>query len=331
MNSSQIEAWALEILARVASKRAVEDDRVELKGAFIDPAEAARRIAGHLNAIRGDRALWLIGVSENSGQVLGVQSADFATWYEQVRSHFEAEVLAPTVAVVTISTPDGVVVALLFDGSRVPYVVRNASFGKPGAGPAKFEVPWREGTQVRTARHGDLIQLLVPMLRLPDVEILKADFASGGKFPAPGTLKVVVYVAPVSEGRIVIPFHRCVATMQIGGEGDPIPLPDVRLEAPAAYHSSGGPLQLRDRRELRSLTMDSTDSEIIIDGPGRFSIESHQIPLRPEWEHAITVRVTAILPPLETNSPIRIDCLLTKSGRPDEFKFAYQRHQSDAS
>jgi hypothetical protein len=40
----------------------VEDDLIEFKRTWIKPHKAARRIAAHANAARGQDILWLIGV-----------------------------------------------------------------------------------------------------------------------------------------------------------------------------------------------------------------------------------------------------------------------------
>jgi len=54
-----------------------EDFLVELKRDWIEKGKAARRIAGHANAARGENILWLIGVDEKQG-VIGVNATDLA-------------------------------------------------------------------------------------------------------------------------------------------------------------------------------------------------------------------------------------------------------------
>ena len=61
MNSRQIESWALRVIDCVKRGQPNEDFLVELKRDWIDEAKAARRIAGHANAARGENILWLIG------------------------------------------------------------------------------------------------------------------------------------------------------------------------------------------------------------------------------------------------------------------------------
>ena len=67
MNSRQIESWALRVIDCVKRGQPNEDFLVELKRDWIDEAKAARRIAGHANAARGENILWLIGFDEKEG------------------------------------------------------------------------------------------------------------------------------------------------------------------------------------------------------------------------------------------------------------------------
>lgn len=66
MNSRQIESWALRVIDCVKNGQPNEDFLVELKTEWIDTKKAARIIAGHANAARGENILWLIGVNEKN-------------------------------------------------------------------------------------------------------------------------------------------------------------------------------------------------------------------------------------------------------------------------
>jgi hypothetical protein len=92
MNKTQIEAWALSIIDRVRADQPIEDSRVELKSEWIEAVKAARRIAGHANAARGEPILWLIGVDEEKG-VVGAKQEELANWYSAVQNQFDE--LAP--------------------------------------------------------------------------------------------------------------------------------------------------------------------------------------------------------------------------------------------
>lgn len=169
MRKVEIEAWALQIMDALVKGRRIEDSRVECKREWpSDPGKAARRIAGHANAARADRILWLIGVDEDAGTVTGAASDDFADWWNQVKSQFDG--LAPNLIENFVPYDDTMVVALLFETADAPYVVRNYS----GKGHIDFEVPWREGTHIRSARRQDLVKILVPLSHAPEIEFRPA-------------------------------------------------------------------------------------------------------------------------------------------------------------
>jgi hypothetical protein len=170
MNPSQIENWALSIVDRVKKKQPVEDNRVGLKSNWIDPYDAARRIAGHSNSAGGEPILWLIGVDERAGTIIGADKNEMANWWPSVRAYFND--LVPSVIDLNIPSDGITVVALLFDTNRAPFLVKNPIFGKPNGGSVSLEVPWREGTATRSATRSDLIRLLVPLGQMPTVEVL---------------------------------------------------------------------------------------------------------------------------------------------------------------
>jgi hypothetical protein len=92
MRTSEIDAWALRVIERVEKNEPHEDDRVELKAEWPEsPSEAARRIAGHANQMRGEPFLWLIGVDERRG-VVGADKNNLANWWPQVESQFDGPV-----------------------------------------------------------------------------------------------------------------------------------------------------------------------------------------------------------------------------------------------
>ncbi len=164
MTKQQIEAWALRVIAQVKQKHQNEDAFVELKTEWIDAQKAARRIAGHANSAHGEDILWLIGVDETSGPV-SLPTNDMANWLSQVCSHFNE--LPPEIIDLNIPVDGTTIVALLIQTDRAPFVVKNASYGQQGGGPVELEVPWREGTRVRTATRANLISMLTPTLKLP--------------------------------------------------------------------------------------------------------------------------------------------------------------------
>lgn len=197
MRAAEIEAWARNVVDRVNAKLRVEDSRVECKGTWIEPEKAARRIAAHANAARGEGVLWIMGLDETVG-VTGVQVTEFADWWARVRAQFD-QGIAPSVQDVAVPLgEDKSIDALFMETDRAPYVVRNPGFGR-GGDVREFEVPWREGTALRTASRADLLRVLVPRLREPGIEVMRAEATYWPGKPARelnSQLHVVLYVMP---------------------------------------------------------------------------------------------------------------------------------------
>lgn len=227
MTRLQLEAWVLSIYDSVKTGVLVEDSRVELKAGWIQEEKAARRIAGHANASMGEQILWIIGIDEKEG-VVELDQNEFSNWWASVSSYFNGD--APSVENFVVHTEDGSVMALLMDSSAAPFVVKNPMYGKPGAGSVEYEVPWREGTSIRSARRPDLIRLLSPIQLLPEVEVLSATLqlreeeGREDKYNE-GLLDIqksnhlqwsvyfTVYVAPKSKDPVVFPIHKTVCCL----------------------------------------------------------------------------------------------------------------------
>lgn len=172
MKSHELEAKVLGIIDRVQRNQPVEDSLVELKADWIEPKKAGRRIAGLCNAARGEPVLWIVGVDEERG-VVGASLEELSNWWSAVRAEFDQ---GEPAFVQNLSIPAGdlTVVALLIDTSRAPYVTKNPV----GGGPVGLEVPWREGNSTRSARREDLIRILVPATKIPQLDFLSARAAS---------------------------------------------------------------------------------------------------------------------------------------------------------
>lgn len=167
MKNSEIEGWALRVIQSVESRQSSEDSKVELKASWpSEPAKTARQIAGHANAARGERILWLIGVDEEQG-VTGANYEELANWLPAVNKQFNG--IPPRCYDLNVPTNyDLIVVALVFETDRAPFVVKNPAFGVQKGEPVEFEVAWREGRRTRSATRADL------MLMLSDVKPLRA-------------------------------------------------------------------------------------------------------------------------------------------------------------
>ncbi len=275
---TRIEAWAYKVIDRVATGKPNEDARVELKAEWPEAAKAARRIAGHANAARGEPILWLIGVDQARG-VIGVDAEELADWYPRMSAEFDQP--PPSLTDVNVYVGDKTVVALLFHTDRIPFVIRNPVRGRQGAGPVTWEVPWREGTSVRSATRADLIRLLTPLERRPDIEILDGEIEVldryGGEvedFDAPHrftwSLALQLYIVPRGERMLIIPFHRCEVSVVAPGFLHRTPLGDLRLAPP----STGGRFANEQGRNL-SLTIEGTANEVLVKGAGVLNLYAH--------------------------------------------------------
>ncbi|RLG19325.1 hypothetical protein DRN74_07025 [Candidatus Micrarchaeota archaeon] len=323
MRIHEIETWVLQIVERVESEQPIEDSRIELKSDWIDPAKAARQLAGHANAAHGDTLLWVVGLDEERG-VVGARSEELAEWWSEVRSKFDE--LAPDLLQnLSIPINGKSVVALLFGTERAPFVVRNPAFGKPSSGPVQFEVPWREGNSTRTARRRDLLRILSPLQRLPDIEVFDGHLvvyperASGPdrEFLTPEAsqkynweLYLDLYLIPRAEGRMVIPFHRCRGVVRWPHAPHEIALSRIVIEPPTGIRlSSSGRLA----GFIDSLTIENTLHEVFITGPGRAILRGEAETPRMATSFDTEVQVDVRLHPVDAERPILIRLALKKA------------------
>lgn len=288
MTRQQIEAWALRTFDMVKDKQKVEDSFVELKSTFIEAKKAARRIAGHANAARGEPILWIIGLDEDNG-VVEVDATNLSDWWSQVTAYFMG--LAPAMVDYIVTTDQGPLTVLFFDTSAAPYVVKNPSYGRPGGGPVEREVPWRAGTGVRSATREDLIRLLVPLTRLPDIEILdgwarvvrQSALEPGFGRISHSTQKgphleweiyLKIYVTPQPREPVVFPVHRTRVIFEIrDSEYGKMVATDVHYEKP--------PLQTPRGVKSGSIFVEAAGPEAIVTLPGALSVKGYLFePLR---------------------------------------------------
>jgi hypothetical protein len=320
MRPHQIENWALSVIERLESGQPNEDFRVELKSQWLDPQKAARQIAGHANAARGEPILWVIGVDQKNG-VIGANHMELADWYAQVKAHFDG--LAPQLVDVNVPVKGRAVVALFFETDRAPFVVKNPAYGSSGGGSVSLEVPWRENTSTRSATRSDLIKLLSPLQKLPSIEILSGELVvqqmsisspppievtwqgakSGSNLEWHLTLEL--YMETKNTERVVIPLHRCNAWLEIVGWLPRTLFHPVRLWSPCTG--------IGELIVSQSLTIKSTNSEVLIDGPGKLSLYSSATIPTVEESFAHDVQVTVTLLPVNTEHSISISATLVPS------------------
>jgi hypothetical protein len=276
MKLSAIETWALRVVEQIHKGGQPEGDTVELKAEWPDPIKAARRLAAHANAARGENILWLIGVDEHKG-VVGAPKQELSVWFSQIESHFDHVV--PTMQAVPMSWQDTSFTALCFQTDRAPYVVKNPLFGQT-KGEVKWEVPWREGASTRTASRNELLLILSEFQRLPKIEVLEGDVrfksdAQNLKNPNVFSLSMTLYVTPPSGAILVFPFHRI--TLEILAQAKSIAeVPfSVSLRSATRKRTEFGHATVTSGSEV----LEATADDITIRGPARISatVECHPI------------------------------------------------------
>jgi hypothetical protein len=303
MKSIEIESWALRVLERIERHLPTEDSRVELKSNWPDPTKAARRLAGHANASRGETILWLIGADEKQGLVSGVNGQDLANWFPQVKACFESEV--PGLQDLNVTYKGTTVAALCFDTSRFPFVVKNSKGGE-----IQFEVPWRDGTAIRSACRSDLVIMLSPLVKLPKSELLHGDLTldigkNAGGLPS-FTFRLMIYIVPRETGSICFPIHKCTAEVLSGNQivADSF---TIKMDAPRAkerrFTREGVLMGQRVSRssstniEITTATdtIDVTEDELTMRGPGKILLDGLFGPaIRYGGEDDLEVRVKLI-------------------------------------
>jgi len=220
MRKQDLESRVLDVIDRVKRREPIEDATFELKSGWPDACKTARRLGGQANAARGEPIVWIVGIDEKAGKVVGAIHRDLASWLPQVVSCFESGFAPRLVLDLNIPIDGSTIVALCFETDRAPYLVKN-----PDGGHIQYEVPWREGTSVRTARRSDLVRMLVPISKLPEIEVREATVnlfsrltgatANSGfsvTYPENGMawgIRAMLYVQPRPGERVSIPSHRC--------------------------------------------------------------------------------------------------------------------------
>lgn len=152
MKPFEVKTWALNVVERVRAYQPTEDSRVECKATWPDVKNIARQLAGHANAAKGEPILWIIGVDEKGATVAGAEHNELHNWHPQLVKEFDGA--APCLLIdINVDLENETVVALLFETSSAPYVVKVPNTDR-------LEIPWREGTRTRSANRTEVVRML---------------------------------------------------------------------------------------------------------------------------------------------------------------------------
>jgi hypothetical protein len=264
MDTSEIDTWTQQVVERLRSGGQLEDRRVELKREWpkADSAQVvrtARQLAGLANANYPEHVLWIVGIDERARQIIGADSVETASWWAAVGSCFDGD--PPDLADVVVTVDGCTLVALCFGTTGAPYVVKNPQYGSSGHVIAS-EVPWRDGTSVRTIRKQELKALLMPRVVLPDILVHSASLDLFRKEGTDGQLATWWNGSMVWSVESLVPKR---LTLPVRSMSLVVEFLDVGFSAPVNAF-------FRDARELAS-SDGSPDVRyvgdyIIIDGPG---------------------------------------------------------------
>ncbi len=273
MRPIDLEAIALRLVDAVRSGQPSEDATIELKAEWpSDANRTARQLAGHCNAVPGGIVKWIIGLDEERGPV-GVVANEWSDWWRGIQAEFD-ELSPDLVRMITVPLGEQTLVACAFSAERAPFVVKNSAYGSVNGGRVSLEIPWREANATRSARRSDLIRILADQIQLPGVEVRDAYLCSRSEEPRSDDqheyyfrLRLDLYVTPRSREQIVIPFHNCEVTLQSNADSSLIlcatPTLHPRRRKYSLYNTPVAPTD-----DNLSRTIDSTQTELIISGPG---------------------------------------------------------------
>jgi len=239
MRTSELEAWAYQIIERVRRHQPIEDDRVELKATMIEATKAARLIAGHANQSHGEPILWLMGVDEKQG-ITGVPHVEMSNWLKPYKSCFSENVYPDLLKHAVLPVESMSVVMLYFETERAPYVVKDKSGGH------LLEVPWRQGTNCYSATRSQLLQLLAPTIKAPAIEYMKS--YAQGYFQHDETgwyVTAFFYISPRSVPTY-IPLHKCHIEIEIDDAVATTPLGQLTVTQPYPHKVYGTQIPLNE-------------------------------------------------------------------------------------
>lgn len=215
MTDNEIRKLAREQVLRLLENppKQVEDDvRFELKSKWPEPNfDTARKLAAHANTARGEPFIWIIGVKEKTGEILGADLTEFSQWFAQVKSYFDEA--APEPRMFTVSLEGSSFVAIYFENDP-PYVVVLPELPDK-KGQVKREVPYRVGTAAYSITRSQLFRLLIPLSRVPSIEIIKAEVTLRSKTQDRHYwfINCTVFVTPQSSQVVTLAQHLTTLTV----------------------------------------------------------------------------------------------------------------------
>lgn len=304
---------------------ASEDDRIEFKRDWPEPGKA-RQLAAAANRNHGNPLVYVIGVDEQTGQILSAPSlTDVASWWAGIEARFD-QVAPELLRDLTVFAGSGeAVTALLFATDRAPYVIK-AEGGSP-----EREVPIRDGTRTRSAHRHELLRMLVPAIATPPAVLLGAE-VSGQWFAAiegegegsqegrPEGISLHGHAAVFFErsgaGSVLLPLHEMSGELiceELRIRLSPRPLPPQNMQPSATVFG-----------------VDVRKDGVVVSGPGRLDLPlaiealpgDHRTQLKAidRWELSVILGVTGAVGQVRIQASLKREAQSTDRRASDLFE-----------
>jgi hypothetical protein len=126
----------------------------------------------------------------------------------------------------------GAPVAIAFDPDGAPFLVKNPNYGNKLGELIESEVPWREGTRIRSAKRGEFLSMMYRQTLVPNVETF--DYQVRRKWE--GTLRYFdiefsALIICASPRPIVIPLRRVSWRVGLSPDSEGAPADSAYYEA----------------------------------------------------------------------------------------------------
>lgn len=267
MTALQLEALAMQTAERVKAGHRVEDSFIEAKREWPrDYPKIARRLAAHANEMRGQPAVWIIGVDEDASAVLGAEKEEQGDWHAQVSKHFDQ--VAPALSLSRVAFHGDVpVVALLFDTTAAPYVVKK----EHGTRGFEHDVPMRDGTRTRSARRSEIVRLLAPISPRVESEVLQARVYP--RYSRPGSVASSLTAPPNAWGTPRLPAWAVEWDIYLTLLGNgPLTFPKHMAKGQLTVDSKAHPVDIVYTADDTNVNVNVSGGDLIVKGPGRARI-----------------------------------------------------------
>jgi hypothetical protein len=258
--------------------------------------------------------------------VVGAPINELATWFPKVASHFNG--LMPEHVDLNVPVDGQTVVALYFETERAPFVVKNAAFGHKGGGPVELEVPWRDGTSVRSARRSEMVRMLSPFALSPEIEVLAAELEVVPKHGSNGQrmtweLVLLLYLTTQPGTLTIVPAHRYRVSMcEVQKGSEDIVLNETILEwkAFSSPQNTAARPQLGYGSNPLLLADETLTEELRITGSGEVTLRATcDTEAFFDLNSIDEIMVKAELRPLNTEVPVVVEVTVTKVDRGSGF------------